>query len=79
MKLIEAEWQRTRGSKETMPDIPKLKGYVRRLPDKGVRLAAIKVQLAKRETLATDDDMRRFYDNHDDYDEGDDENANEAK
>ena len=77
--LIEAEWQRTRGSKENMPEIPKFKGYVRRLPDKGVRLAAIKVQLAKRETLATDDDMRRFYDNHDDYDEGDDENANEAK
>ena len=77
--LIEAEWQRTRGSKENMPEIPKFKGYVRRLPDKGVRLAAIKVQLAKRETLATDDDMRRFYDNHDDYDEDDDENANEAK
>jgi hypothetical protein len=77
--LIEAEWRRTRGSKENMPDIPKFKGYVRRLPDKGVRLAAIKVQLAKQETLATDDDMRRFYDNHDDYDEDDDENANEAK
>ena len=42
-----------------------------------MRLAAIKVQLAKRETLATDDDMRRFYDNHDDYDEDDDENAND--
>ncbi len=62
VKLIEAEWQRTRGSKENMPAIPKFKGYVRRLPDKGVRLASIKVQLAKIETLAKDEDMSRFYD-----------------
>ena len=62
VKLIEAEWQRTRGSKENMPAIPKFKGYVRRLPDKGVRLASIKVQLAKIETLAKDEDMSRLYD-----------------
>ncbi len=62
VKLIEAEWQRTRRSKETMPAIPKFKGYIRRLPDKGVRLAAIKAQLAKLESESAGDDMSRFYD-----------------
>jgi hypothetical protein len=62
VKLIEAEWQRTRGSKENMPAIPKFKGYVRRLPDKGVRLAAIKAQLAKLESESSGDDMSHFYD-----------------
>lgn len=33
--LITHEWQRSRSSAEMMPEIPKLIGYVRRLPDVG--------------------------------------------
>ena len=62
--LIKEEWKRTRGTKEGMPEIPKALGYVRRLADKGVMLAAIKVQLEKIEIFSKEhlDEMSEFYD-----------------
>ena len=62
------EWKRCRGAKENMPEIPKVKGYVRRMADKGVRLAAIKVQLAKIDKLSKDplNDMSEFYEDQED-------------
>ena len=64
VSLIKEEWKRTRGSKEGMPEIPKVLGYVRRLEDKGVRLIAIKIQLEKIEIFSKEhlDDMSEFYD-----------------
>ena len=64
VSLIKEEWKRTRGSKEGMPEIPKVLGYVRRLEDKGVRLVAIKIQLEKIEIFSKEhlDDMAEFYD-----------------
>ncbi len=66
--LMNEEWKRCRGAKENMPEIPKVKGYVRRMADKGVRLAAIKVQLAKIDKLSKDplNDMSEFYEDQED-------------
>ena len=74
VSLIKEEWKRTRGSKEGMPEIPKTLGYVRRLADKGVMLAAIKVQLEKIEIFSKEhlDEMAEFYDD----DKGDSEILN---
>lgn len=46
-KLIITEWKRSRRENEVMPTIPAHLGYVRKLPDKGVRLRAIKIAKAK--------------------------------
>ena len=64
VSLIKDEWKRTRGSKEGMPEMPKLIGYVRRLEDKGVMLNSIKIQLEKIEIFSQEhlDDMSSFYD-----------------
>ncbi len=67
VSLIKDEWKRTRGSKEGMPEMPKLIGYVRRLEDKGVMLNSIKIQLEKIEIFSQEhlDDMSSFYDEDD--------------
>ena len=64
VQLITDEWKRTRNPKESMPQIPKTLGYVRRLEDKGVKLHSIKVQLEKIEIFSKDhlEDMEGFYD-----------------
>jgi hypothetical protein len=41
------EWKRSRRENEVMPTIPAHLGYVRKLPDKGVKLRAIKIAKAK--------------------------------
>ena len=46
-KLIITEWKRSRRENEVMPTIPAHLGYVRKLPDKGVKLRAIKIAKAK--------------------------------
>lgn len=40
-KLIKAEWRRSRGG-DPLPEIPERLGYVRRLPDAGKKLSALK-------------------------------------
>ena len=40
--LIKAEWKRSRGAEEAIPEIPSRIGYVRRLPDVGMRLEALR-------------------------------------
>jgi hypothetical protein len=40
--LIKAEWKRSRGADEAIPEIPGRIGYVRRLPDVGMRLGALR-------------------------------------
>jgi hypothetical protein len=46
-KLIVTEWKRGRRENEVIPTIPAHLGYVRKLPDKGVKLRAIKIAKAK--------------------------------
>jgi len=53
-ELIQAEWKRTRGSKEGLPDIPDRIGYLRRLSDVGLKLSALRRRI-RTETLASAD------------------------
>lgn len=41
-ELIKAEWKRSRGSKEEPPVIPERIGYLRRLPDVGLKLSTLR-------------------------------------
>jgi hypothetical protein len=41
-ELIKAEWKRSRGSKEELPAIPERIGYLRRLPDVGLKLSTLR-------------------------------------
>jgi hypothetical protein len=50
--LITNEWQRSRSTAEVLPDIPRLIGYVRRLPDVGEPWSEI-MKKVQNETLET--------------------------
>ena len=41
-ELIESEWKRTRGVKETMPKFPDRIGYIRRIADVGMKLSTLR-------------------------------------
>jgi hypothetical protein len=53
-ELIQAEWKRTRGSKDGMPDIPDRIGYLRRLSDVGLMLSALRRKIQTQKPASAD-------------------------
>jgi hypothetical protein len=51
-QLIQAEWKRSRGSKEGLPDIPDRLGYLSRLSDVGLKLSTLRRKIRTEEQVS---------------------------